>query len=156
MQVRPFKPSDTETVIELFNQTVHTIGARYYSPEEIAAWAPEITPETVLRWQTKLESSNTFIAEKDGIIIGFGDITSAGHLDHLYVHKDHQGSGASLALLKALETRARELGLTKITTDASTMAMPLARRRGFVVVTKQTIVCAGVELTNYAMKKNLT
>lgn len=154
--IRPFKPSDTGSIVELFNKTVHTIGARYYSPEQVAAWAPDFDEKTHKRWQTKLESSNTFVAEKEGILIGFGDITSTGHLDHLYVHKDYQGSGASIALLKELEKKARELGFTKITTDASSMAMPLAKRRGFVIVTKQTVVRKGVELTNYVMEKLLT
>lgn len=161
LTIRPFKPSDTNAIITLFRETVHSIGARYYSPEQVAAWAPnfdETTAERDLeysRWQTKLENSHTFIVEKDGILIGFGDINSSGHLDHLYVHKDYQGSGASLALLKKLEQKARDLGLTKITTEASTMAMPLAKRRGFVVVTRQTVVRKGVELTNYLMEKLL-
>ena len=160
IKIRPFKSSDIESIIKLFTETVHTIGARYYSPEQVAAWAPKLSETerglVYRRWQTKLENSNTFIAEKEGILIGFGDISTAGHLDHLYVHKDFQGSGASLALLKQLEKKARELGLTKITTDASSMAMPLAKRRGFAVVTKQTVVRKGVELTNYVMEKFLT
>ncbi len=161
LTIRPFKSSDTNAIVSLFRETVHTIGARYYSPEQVAAWAPLDEPtadrDIVFNsWQTKLETSHAFVAEKDGILIGFGDISSAGHLDHLYVHKDYQGSGASLALLKKLEQKARELGLTKITTDASTMAMLLAKRRGFVVVTKQTVVCRDVELTNYRMEKLLS
>ena len=72
-------------------------------------------------------------------------------LRSIFSAKDFQE--ASLALLKQLE---RKLGLTKTTTDANSMAMPLAKRRGFVVVTKQTIVHKGVELTNYVMEKFLT
>jgi putative acetyltransferase len=158
--IRSFKPSDTEEIINLFRQTVHTIGARYYSQEQVNAWAP--LSETPLereayceKWQKKLESNITLVAELNGVIVGFADMTRDGHLDHMYVHKDYQGCGASYALIKNIERKARELGITKITTHASSMAMPLAKRIGYTVIKKQTVVRQGVELTNYVMEKVL-
>ena len=69
LTIRPFKSSDTNAIVSLFRETVHTIGARYYSPEQVAAWAPLDEPtadrDIVFNsWQTKLETSHAFVAEK--------------------------------------------------------------------------------------------
>ena len=40
VKLRQFKPSDTAAIIHLFRETVHAVGARYYTQEQVAAWAP--------------------------------------------------------------------------------------------------------------------
>jgi len=107
------------------------------------------------RWQKRFEEYITLVAEIDTIIVGFADMTKAGYLDHLYVHKEYQAQGVAYALFKHLETIAQENGLTKITTHASINAMPLARRVGFVIVKKETISRHGVAIDRYDMEKPL-
>ena len=159
--LRPYIPNDTKAIIALFKETVHSVGARYYTPEQVAVWAPikEQTPEEIAaeltRWQAKLESYITYVVECEDKLVGFIDMSKEGYLDHMYVHKDYQASGASVLLINAIEKSARELGLNKITTHASKAAVLVAKRRGFVVLTEQTVVLNGVELTNYVMEKTL-
>ncbi len=153
ISIRPFNPSDTPYLIKLFRDAVHTINTKHYSPEQVAVWAPEEIDEE--KWKAKLSSLITFVAEIDGIIVGFADITCQGYLDHLYIHKDYQARFVSLHLLRAIEQAARDLGLSKITTDCSTTARVPAQRMGFKIVKEQTVIIKGVEMINYHMEKEL-
>lgn len=153
IKIRPFKRSDIVEIIKLFRETVHTINSRYYSQEQVAAWAPEIIDEE--QWLNKLQNNITYVAEIDGTIVGFADMSHDGYLDHVYVHKNYQAQGVALRLLQRIEQTARERGLTTITTHASINAKKLAERMGFVMIKEQIVVRKGVSLTNYVMEKKL-
>ncbi len=121
--IRSFNPSDTALLINLFREAVHAINIKHYSAEQVAAWAPaEIDLD---RWQKSLEANITFVAEIDSNIVGFADMTHEGYLDRLYVHKNYQGRWVALHLMRAIEKAARQLGLSKITTDCSITAKNL-------------------------------
>lgn len=158
--IRPFSIADTPALISLFRDAVHAINIQHYSPEQVAIWAPEEIH--VQHWQNKREAwqkqfttNITFVAEIEGKIVGFADMTHEGYLDHLYVHKEYQGRWVAFRLLKAIEQAAYDLGLKKITTDCSITAKVPAERAGFVVVKEQTVVKNGVSFINYAMEKKL-
>ena len=78
----------------------------------------------------KLEQNIAFVAEMDSTIVGFADISHEGYLDRMYVHKDYQARWVSLHLFRAIEKAARELGLTKLTTDCS-ITKSASRTHGF-------------------------
>src|ERR1700691_5582119 len=120
MNIRKFQPSDLEAILELYHDVVHTIGAKYYNSEQVHAWAPaeEIDKE---KWIKSLTANITLVAEDQGKIIGFGDMSHTGYIDRLYVHKNYQGKGVALALFKKLEEEARKLGIVELTTEASIM-----------------------------------
>ncbi|GMU18894.1 MAG: hypothetical protein AMXMBFR12_00860 [Candidatus Babeliales bacterium] len=149
--IRHFKSSDLSAVIQLFKEAVAAINIRHYTPEQIAVWT-DVDPA---RWQAKLENMIVFVAVIDSTIVGFADMTREGYLDHLYVHKDYQARWVSLHLFKAIEKMAKELGLTKITTDCSITAKVPAERMGFKVVNEQIVEKKGVQFTNYHMEKKL-
>lgn len=151
--IRLYNAADTKALIALFRDAVHTINRKHYSPEQIAVWAPEEIDETA--WQKKLSAHITFVAEIDGTIAGFADMSHEGYLDHLYVHKDYQARFVSVRLLRAIENAARELDLKKITTDCSITAKLPAQRMGFSVIKEQQIERNGVTLINYRMEKIL-
>jgi putative acetyltransferase len=151
--LRRFQPQDLDVVLQLFYDTIHTISAKYYNPEQVDTWAPKIMDRE--KWLEKLESHITYVAELDGIIVGFGDITREGYIDHIYTHKNYQAKGIALAILNRLEEDARDLGITELTTEASITAKPLAERRGYRVIKEQRKVLRGVEFVNYLMCKKL-
>lgn len=150
--IRPYKSSDFQAVIQLFKEAVAAINIRHYSPEQIAIWT-DVNP---IKWQTKLANMIVFVAKIDSTIVGFADMTREGYLDHLYVHKDYQARWVSLHLFKAIEKVARELGLTKLTTDCSITAKVPAERMGFKVINEQMVEKKGVQFTNYHMEKKLS
>ncbi len=149
--IRPFKSSDLPAVIQLFKEAVAAINIQHYSAEQIAVWT-DIDSE---HWLKKFEQNITFVAQIDSMIVGFADISHEGYLDHMYVHKEYQGRWVSLHLFRALEKAARELGLTKITTDCSITAKVPAERMGFVVIKEQMVERKGIQFKNYYMEKKL-
>ncbi len=151
--MRRFRPSETEELMQLFRDAVHTINIKHYSPEQISAWAPEEINQD--KWRQSLQKNITFIAEKDSKIVGFADMTHEGYLDRLYIHKDYQGRFIAFRLMKHIEQAACDLGLSKITTHCSITAKIPAERMGFRVIKEQTVIRNGIEFTNYVMEKIL-
>lgn len=70
MLIRKYIPSDCKPITELFYHTVHTINARDYTRQQLAAWA---TGNVDLEeWNQSFLAHNTIVAVKDSIIVGFG------------------------------------------------------------------------------------
>ncbi|WP_270182185.1 GNAT family N-acetyltransferase [Alkalihalobacillus sp. CinArs1] len=152
MMIRKFHDEDIQPVIDLFYDTVHTINSRDYSYEQIAAWAnPHEREQRKIEWLKSLRDHDTYVAVEDGIIIGFSDLTGEGVLDLLYVHKDYQRQGVATALVNKLLTKAKQLGLQQMTTEASITAKPFFERQGFQEVKKQQVKKNGVTMVNYKM-----
>jgi len=149
--IRPYEKSDTGALINLFREAVHSINSKDYTQKQIAVWAPENIDEK--KWAENFSRNITFIAEFQGIIVGFADMTHSEHLEHMYVGKVYQGRFIALKLFKTLEKRAKSLKLSKITTDCSITAKIPAERVGFKVVKKQIVVRSGISLINYLMQK---
>jgi len=159
--IRPYSAIDIPMIRNIFHNAVHGVGIRYYTSEQVAAWAPPIDEQTptqmeieLQRWQQKLDGHLTYVAEIDGVVVGFADMTQDGYLDHVYVFQNHQAKGIAYRLFKQLECIAKERGLTKITTHASKMAVPLAQRMGFVLIAEETVYRHGVAIQRYEMEKN--
>lgn len=154
-RLRRYCPADLEELIQLFYHTVHTVARKDYTQEEVEAWVP--SPESVDRdaWGDSLGAHYTLVAERDGKLLGFGDLDETGYLDRLYVHRDFQGKGVASAITEALEQYAKSLGAEKVTVHASRTAKPFFENRGYQVVQAQRVERRGVELENFAMERKL-
>ena len=73
----------------------------------------------------------------------------------LYLRGDAVGRGVGRRLYEAVEEEARGSGVGLIFTEASITARPFFERHGFRVVREQRISSRGVEMTNFAMEKQL-
>lgn len=146
--IRKYRPEDCLPMAELFCDTVHTIAARDYTPQQLQAWAPGL-PD-VERWNQSFLEHHTLVAEIDGHIVGFADMDESGYLDRLYVHKDYQRQGVATALCNAVEQACES---ENFTTHASVTARSFFERRGYLVVREQEVERYGVLLKNYAMAK---
>ena len=147
MVYRKYRPSDCEKIAELFYQTVHSVNQKDYTPEQLDAWASgQVDLEA---WDRSFREHCTLVAEKDGELIGFGDITTEGYLDRLYVHRLHQRQGIAAALCDRLEQTVKG----SIVTHASITARPFFEARGYRVVKQQQVERHGVLLTNFVMEK---
>ena len=153
MRIREYRPGDCREMAALFYDTVHTVNARDYTPEQLDAWAdgqPDLDA-----WDLSFRAHTTLVAEEGGRIVGFGDMTGEGYLDRLYVHKDCQGRGVATALCDALEEHCRDLGLAAVTVHASKTALPFFLHRGYRVEREQQVPVRGQVLANCAMHKEL-
>lgn len=151
--LRPARPEDLAPIARLFRDTVRLVNRRDYTPRQIAVWSQ--------RWQTLehrqdfLQQLHTLVAVQDGALVGYGNITAGGFLDHLYVRHDFQGRGCATALCDALEAFAAGQGAAKVTVLASITARPFLEHRGYRVLAAQTVELDGVELTRFEMEKDL-
>ncbi len=148
MRLRNYRPQDCREIMQLFRNTVHTVNAGDYSPEQLDAWAPENMDAA--QWNHSLMEHFTVVAvDDDGKIIGFGDIDAAVYLDRLFVHAMHQGQGIASAICDQLEKSAAGT----VTTHASVTARLFFEGRGYRVIRQQTVWRNGLSLTNFVMKK---
>ncbi|MBA2648208.1 MAG: GNAT family N-acetyltransferase [Legionella sp.] len=154
IRLRNLKETDVLECIILFQNTIHAVNAKDYSPIQLKAWAPKVKPEITPRWKT-LPENISYVAEFDNQIVGFGDLTKQGYLDRLFVHKDFQGQGIAATIVQKLEEQANELNLKEISTAASITAKPFFEKSGFVVMKEQQVEIHGVKLTNFVMRKLL-
>ena len=151
-RLRLYRPQDLEGLIQLFYETVHEVNLGDYSPAEVDAWVP--SPESVDRaaWGESLAAHYTVVAEREGQLLGFGDMDSTGYFDRLYVHRDFHGRGVATSIAHALEGFAHGLGAQRVTVHASRTARPFFERRGYRMLYAQQVERRGVLLENFAME----
>lgn len=151
MEIRNFHADDTQQIMDLFYNTVHEINIRDYSQAQVDAWAPQEMDYE--RWQERLSSSITQVAEEDGLIAGFAELEPNGHIDCFYCRRDVIGRGVGALLYNALEARAREMGAVKLFAEVSITARRFFEKRGFQLIKEQEVVVRGIPMKNYVMEK---
>lgn len=155
--IRKFKNADARQIVMLFFDTIHSVNIQDYTQEQVNAWAPPLLDNEqdarVTRFTKSLGECISYVADNDGMITGFADITEGGHLDFMYVHKDYQRQGVASALLGILEEVAISLGVQQIWANVSITAKPFFERHGYVIVQPQTVNIRGVSMNNFKMAK---
>lgn len=149
LTIRPYQSADLDAVIAIFQGAVRKVAVRDYDQAQIDAWA-QVERD---RWEVRRLSRPTWIAFVGQSPAGFTDLEADGHLDMMFVHPAHQGVGVATALLERVEASAQEQGLARLFTEASITARPFFERRGFRVVTAQSVEVRGQRLTNFRMEK---
>lgn len=148
MTLRPYRTGDLAAIAALFYESVHTLCRGDYTTEQLDAWATGSIDEEA--WDASFRAHYTLVAEENGVLLGFADMTEDGYLDRLYVHPAHTKKGVATALVNALEAACPA---AQFTTHASMTARPFFEKRGYRVEQEQQIVRRGVTLTNFIMKK---
>lgn len=145
LALRRYHPDDLDALIALFDQTVHTVNAKDYTPRQLDAWADGQADRAA--WDRSLRMHISLVAVLHGQIVGFGDIAPDGYLDRLFVHAAHQRQGIGTALCNRLEQAVSG----RIVTHASITARPFFAQRGYRTARAQQVERHGVLLTNYQM-----
>lgn len=150
MRIRNYE-ADAPFIARLFYETVRTINRKDYTEEQLGAWASKVPdPEA---WHRRSSNRCTQVADKNGEVIGFGELEYDGHLDMLYCRKDAIGRDVGRRLYLALEREARNLRLERVFAEVSITARSFFERRGFSVIAPQTVVRQGVSMINFRMEK---
>ncbi len=153
MQIRLFRPEDTQAIAQLFHDTVRTVNVRDYSLEQVKAWSPD---DIYFRnWESLCSSRFTYVAEAEQKILGFGELEPNGHIDCFYCHHQYQRQGIGSQIYRAIENKARELNLACLSVEASITAKPFFVSQGFLIVKQQAVSCRGKTFINYLMQKQL-
>ena len=81
MFIRRYQSGDCRELAELFYNTVHGVNCRDYTKEQLDAWACGLVDMET--WNRSFEEHFTVIAQAEGRITGFGDMSADGYLDRL-------------------------------------------------------------------------
>ena len=87
--------------------------------------------------------------------VGYVQLQTDGHLDHLYLHPDHTRRGLAERLLDAAETFARDRGIERLLSEASELARQAFERAGYTMTQSRDFSIDGVSIHNWAMEKPL-
>ncbi|QIR37727.1 GNAT family N-acetyltransferase [Tolypothrix sp. PCC 7910] len=153
MEIRLFQHQDAQQIAQLFHETVREINIGDYSENQVKAWAPDNI--NFRNWATICAERFTYVADDQGVIAGFGELETNGHIDCFYCHKNYQKMGVGSKIYAAIEAKAYELGINRLYLEASITAKPFFLRMGFSTITEQQVECRGEIFVNYAMEKFL-
>lgn len=154
--LRPFEVGDAAHLSALTLEAIRSIGARAYSPDQVKVWSSgHIDAE---RFVTRAEAGHliTILADEAGVPAAYALLEPDGHLDMLYCSPAHAGRGLAGQLLGHAEGQARDLGVSKLYTEASELARAPFERAGYTVIERREFELRGVMIHNYAMEKPLT
>ncbi len=155
LTIRPFQPSDADALAALFHASVRNAGVKYYSPEQVEVWSPAVPePGFYLRLSERCTVLVAVYAQT--VVVGYGTLDSAGHVDHLYCRWDLVGCGIGSALYASIEIVAKAAGMKVLTVDASGAARRLFERRGFTMDRRNDFLLSGVPIHNYRMSKAIS
>lgn len=118
------------------------------------AWAPA-SCLTLENWQKKWDNRPPIVATCENEVAGFAELEPNGHVDCFYVHHLFQACGVGTALMQEIETQAKKTELSRIYAEVSITAQPFFKKKGFQVITQQTVNRHGVNLINFVMEKQL-
>ncbi len=150
--IRNYRTEDTEALVNIYYNTIHKINIQDYTKEQVDAWAPFSSLETE-GWAKKFPRTKPIVAIVGDEIVGFAEFEQNGHIDCFYCHHEWIGKGIGSALMKEILQRAKNNHIHLIFSEVSITAKPFFEKWGFRIVTQQTIVRKGVELTNFKMER---
>jgi len=113
----------------------------------LAIESPDYSDDHLKQWAQglSLKSSELFVAEVDGRVVGFADLVD-NLLDHLYVDPDFQRQGVATALLDEIEQ-----GSGDLVVYASSSGRPFFEGRGYIVVGEERIDRWGLSYRRWKM-----
>lgn len=153
MLIREFRIGDEPALWQVYYAAIHETAAADYSPEQVNAWAP--ADRDPAAWAVRVRPLAPFVAERDGAVVGYGDVQPDGYIDHFYVSPRAARQGVGTALMARIHERAAAAGMVELYANVSITARPFFERSGFRVEREQVVESRGVKFTNYRMRKAL-
>ncbi|MCL2656874.1 MAG: GNAT family N-acetyltransferase [Betaproteobacteria bacterium] len=150
---RAFEAADTDTLAGIFRAAVRVTGAAAYDIAQIAAWASSAdTPA----FANGLSLGHCIVAERDGAIVGFGQLyPPLDHVHLLYVAPAFARQGIASALLERLEAVAIKAGAHMLGCNASQLSQPVFARAGWRLDEVESVERGDVRFERFRMSKSL-
>ena len=149
--IRDYLERDAEALWTLFFNTIHNINCRDYSQAQVEAWAPDSYDSEY--WPKRMNGLSPFVAEIDGVIVGYTDLQSDGLIDHFFCHHEYQGKGVGRALMNHLMELGQSRGVHRYHSEVSITARPFYEHVGFRFVKEETVEMRGQKLRYNLMEK---
>lgn len=154
-KIRKYEQKDADALCVLMFRSIREIASKDYTPEQIKVWAARVPPASWMEMIGTDGRVRLVAVDKFDEPVGFVDLETSGHIAYIYCAPEAVGSSVGSSLYEAIETSAREMGLTKLYVEASEPAQRLFLKHGFVVDHRREFKIEGVTVHNYAMEKKL-
>jgi predicted N-acetyltransferase YhbS len=125
--IRPARASDAEAVFRVTRASVEGLARSHYSPEQIAGWMDDRTPET---YRAACAAGRIKVAEQAGHVVGYVDALP-GELTRLFLLPEAAGQGLGKALLRVGLAQARQGHAGPLRIEATLNAAAFYARQGF-------------------------
>ncbi|MCW8349184.1 GNAT family N-acetyltransferase [Vibrio sp. ZSDZ65] len=152
IKIREYVEADAQALWDIHFYTIRNINIRDYNQAQVEAWAPESLELSI--WINRMKGLNPFVAEIDGIVVGYTDLQSDGLIDHFFCHHEYQGQGVGRALMNHVFAVGKERGISRFYSEVSITAKPFYEHFGFKVVQPQEMDVRGQKLRNFVMEKS--
>ena len=149
--IRDYAEGDAAVLWGIFYNTIRRINSRDYSQVEVESWASD--EQDPVLWEQRMRGICPFIAEIDGVAVGYADLQSSGLIDHFFCHHNYQRQGVGTALMEHIFSVGETKGIERYYSKVSKTAKPFYERFGFSVVTEQTLDTGEQMLENFTMEK---
>ncbi|EOB4245219.1 N-acetyltransferase family protein [Vibrio metschnikovii] len=149
--IRNYSEEDAKALWDIHFYTIRNINTRDYSQAQVEAWAPERLDLSV--WERRMKGLSPFVAEIDGVIVGYTDLQANGLIDHFFCHHEYQGKGVGKALMNHVFKVGNSRGIKRYFSEVSITARPFYEHFGFKVVQAQEMEVRGQKLRNFVMEK---
>ncbi len=158
--IRPAQTADCPAICEVHLQSIRELCAPHYTPNQVQAWCDGKDPAM---YELLIRKSPWFVVEESGRVLGFGDVGPARselpgewEVHGLYFSPAATGRGIGGAMMRRLESLAREAGATSLFVRGTVNAAPFYVHMGFAELRRDTHrTRSGVELPSVAMRKSL-
>ncbi len=122
MRIREARLEDAEAVCDLLRRSITELCRADHNDDRdiLANWLHNKTPENIRGWI--MDKDNYGCVAEDASLMAVGAITGTGVITLNYVAPEARFKGASRAILGALETRAKDLGLERCTLESTITA----------------------------------
>lgn len=165
MHVRPYVLGEENELWRLFYDTVRNVCQQDYTPEQLAAWAPERSLADWQPWRDRCATNQPLVCIVDDMVVGFASLVDTslaaldepqtGHLDQFFVHHAWQRRGVGRRLMSVVLSAAKSKAYQHLTADVSLTAWRFFGESGFEVVATQEVEVRGVVLQNFKMMHRL-
>ncbi len=129
LAIRRAKQSDKESIWRIHTSAIREVCRQRYTEEQVEGWSSLLKPNS---YEEVIETREFFVAEKDGAIVGFGQLNlEKGEVESVYVSPEKLGCGIGYQLLQTLEQKAIAHGLSKLQLSSNLNAVGFYERAGF-------------------------
>lgn len=153
--VRPYRPGDAEHLSRIYAAAVRSLAARYYAPDQIAAWL-SIAPDENAIAAIYGGDRTALVCTAGHLPVAFSDHDMTGHIRFLYCDPTCAGRGAADQLMSAIEASALRMGIASLSSEASEAALGFFTRHGFRSLARRDFEISGVPIHNHAVVKHLS
>jgi predicted N-acetyltransferase YhbS len=129
IEIRPFRPADTDAVAAMVRQVFDEHVAPSFAPEGIAEMHQYVAAQAIAG---RAKTHRTFVAWQGRQVVGVIEVRQTDHVSMLFVCTSHMGLGIATALMARAIDACRAACCPKLTVNSSLNAQSFYGRLGFV------------------------